>query len=122
MANAGKWHTKLEKDLIIKLGGTPLTKKGYDGKLNGKAVEVRALGNSTRQPKFKIDKRQHDELLKLKGNYIFVDVKKKKHKILSAKKVNKLLDENGHDWLTDYHYGKNWKHEFLWKNQIFKKA
>ena len=120
MANAGKWHTKLEKDIIMKLGGTPLTKKGYDGMLNGKAVEVRALGNSNRQPKFKIDKPQHDELLKLKGNYIFVDVKSKKHKIISAKKVAKLLDENGHDWLTDIHGGKNWKHEFLWKNQVFK--
>lgn len=119
MANAGTWHTKLEKDIIIKLGGKALTKKGYDGILNGKAVEVRA-SKANRFPKFKIDKNQHDELLKLNGNYIFVDVKKDKHKIISAKKVSKLMDENGHDWLSDRHSGKNWKHEFLWKNQIFK--
>ena len=69
MANAGKWHTKLEKDIIIKLGGTPLKKKGYDGMLNGKAVEVRAT-KADKQPRFKIDKPQHDEMMKLKGNYI----------------------------------------------------
>lgn len=118
MANAGKWHTKLEKDIIMRLGGTPLTKKGYDGMLNGKAVEVRAT-KADRTPRFKIDKPQHDQMLKLKGNYIFVDVKAKKHKILSAKKVSKLMDENGHGWLTDNHGGKNWKHEYLWKGQVF---
>ena len=112
MAKGRKWQTKLEKDIIIKRGGKPLTKKGYDGMLNGKAVEVSSLKSPKRQPKFKIDKPQHDEMMKLKGNYIFIDVKANKHKVISAKKVQKLMDENGHDWLNDYHSGKNWQHEY----------
>ena len=115
-----KFHTKKEKSIIEELGGTALTKKGYDGILNGMKVEVR-IYNTGKIPRFKIDKRQHEELVDFGGNYIFVDIPKKQHKIVSAKKVNKLLDENGHGWLTDKHSGKNWKHEYLWRKQVFGK-
>ena len=112
------FHTKVEKSIIEDLGGTPLKKKGYDGILNGKPVEVRTY-KKQRTPRFKIDKGQHDKLLDLNGNYIFVDVPNKRHKIITARKVDKLLDENGHGWLTDKHDGKNWLHEYLWRNQVF---
>ena len=37
------WHTKKEKQIIRKLGGTPEKKYGYDGTIRGKPVEVRAV-------------------------------------------------------------------------------
>jgi len=43
-----RWDTKLEKEVIKRYGGQPLKKYGYDGKIRGKPVEVRAARRDNR--------------------------------------------------------------------------
>ena len=50
------WHTKQERRIVKKKGGTALIKYGYDGKLNGKPVEVRSVRKDSR---YRIQKNTH---------------------------------------------------------------
>lgn len=105
------WHTQEEKKIISEMGGTPLTKYGTDGELNGKPVEVRSIRDK-REKRYRLMKTTHDELLKNDGSYIFVlsgDAK-----IMDAKKVDKILKDKKRNWYKD----RDYPHTFIRINEI----
>lgn len=104
------WHTKLEKRIIRKYKGKPLSKYGYDGTINGKPTEVRAVRKDHR---FRIQKDVHKDLVNKKGSYLFV--KGNKNKKLSAKKVSKLIGKG--KWYKD----RSYPHKFVYSKDIFKR-
>lgn len=91
-------HTKRERYLIKKFGGTPRISYGYDGTINGKPVEVRSARVDKR---FRIQRDVHETLLRRNGFYIFDALGHRPVKI-SAQKVSKKL--NGSRWLKDRKY------------------
>ena len=105
------WHTKKEREIIKKYHGKPLIKYGYDGIIRGKPVEVRAVRKDKR---FRIQKNVHQNLVRKKGSYIFVNSNGHSKKI-TAKTVSKKIG-NG-KWFKDRKY----PHKFLTKDKIFKK-
>ncbi len=104
------WHTRNERRVIRKAGGTPLVKYGYDGLLRGKPIEVREARKDTR---FRIQKNTHRALVRGEGSYIFKAGQKTKR--ISARRVSELLGRGR--W---YHDRKPaYSHKFLRKKQIF---
>ena len=102
------WHTKQEKKVIKKFGGTPLKKYGYDGMIRGKPVEVRAVRKDKR---FRIQQDVHRNLVNKGGSYIFCDGNKTKR--VASKRVSGLLGRS--KWFKDRKY----PHKFLKKGQVF---
>ena len=102
-----KWHTKQERKVIRKYGGTPLIKYGYDGKIRGRPVEVRAVRKDKR---FRIQQNVHRDLVNKRGSYIFCDGSRSKR--VGAKRVSALLS-NG-KWFKDRKY----PHKFLKREQV----
>lgn len=103
------WHTRQERDVIKKHGGTPLIKYGTDGTINGRPVEVRSVRKDDR---YRIQKNVHRSLVKAQGSYIFVD-KRGRSKKVTAKTVSEKL--GGGKWFKDRKY----PHKFLKKKDIF---
>ena len=103
-----KWHTKEEKRIIRQLGGVPLTKYGYDGKLNGQPVEVRSARKDNR---YRIQKDTHQHLVQNEGSYIFVRGSKAKR--VSAKRVSEMIGKG--KWYKDRKY----PHKFARVRQVF---
>jgi len=103
------WHTKQERKVIKEHGGTPLKKYGYDGKINGKPVEVRTVKKDHR---YRIQKNVHRHLIDNDGGYIFVN-KRGKSKRVSAHKVSSILGRG--NWFKDRKY----PHRFLDIDDIF---
>lgn len=102
------WHSREERRVIRKHGGTPLTKYGTDGKLRGKPCEVRSARKDKR---YRIQKNVHENLVNKGGSYIFV--KGGKSKVVSAKRVSKKLGRG--KWYKDRKY----PHKFLPVNRVF---
>ena len=102
------WHTSQEKKIIRKYGGKPLKKYGYDGKIRGKPVEVRAVRKDKR---FRIQKNVHENLVKGDGSYIFCAGKSTKR--VGAKRVSRLLGRG--KWFKD----RGYPHKFVKKGDIF---
>jgi len=103
-----RWDTKLEKEVIKRYGGQPLKKYGYDGKIRGKPVEVRA---ARRDNRFRIQKNVHRHLVANGGSYIFCANGKSKK--VPAKEVSQKIGRG--KWFKDRKY----PHKFLNKKQIF---
>lgn len=103
-----KWHTRQEKKVIKKHGGTPKRKYGTDGTLRGRPVEVRSVRKDKR---FRIQKNVHNALVKRGGSYIFV--KNGKSKRVSAKAVSRKLGPG--KWYKDRKY----PHRFLKVKDVF---
>ena len=103
------WHTDKERKLIKKFGGTPLIKYGFDGKINGKPVEVRCCRKDKR---FRIQKNVHEVLLKKRGYYIF-DAPGHRPVRMTAYKVDKLL--SGKKWFKD----RTYPHKFIRIHQVW---
>lgn len=81
------WHTKKEIRLVKKFGGIHRRHYGVDGMNGRKPVEVRCQRKDNR---FRLQKNIHKQLIKQKGHYIF-DSPGKKPKMVSAKKVSKMI-------------------------------
>ena len=107
-----EWHTKQEKRIIERYGGTHLSKSGYDGKIGRKLVEVRSVRKDNR---FRIQQDVHRVLVRNKGYYIFVN-KHGRSKKVPAVRVSKLIGVG--KWFED----RNYPHKFLKVNQVFKKV
>ena len=103
------WHTRLERKIIKKYGGEPLIKYGYDGLINNKPVEVRAVKKDDR---FRIQKNVHKELIRKKGGYIFINENGESRR-RSAKDVSRKL--GGGKWYKDRKY----PHKFLDVDEVF---
>lgn len=103
------WHTRQERRIIKKHGGTPLIKYGYDGKVNGKPVEVRSVSKDHR---YRIQQDVHKTLIKKNGSYIFVNSCGSSKKV-SATKVSKLLGRG--KWFKD----RTYPHKFLNVGEVF---
>lgn len=105
-----RWdHTTEERRVIRKYGGTPLHKYGYDGRINGRPVEVRSTRKDDR---YRIQKDVHRYLVSHRGCYIFV--RNGRTKKVSASKVSKLM--HGKHWYKDRKY----PHKFVTEKQIFR--
>lgn len=105
-----RWQPKSEKTIINKLNGKHKpTKNSFDGKIKGKPVEVKEVRKDYR---FRINKDNHNYLVRNNGQYIFRC--RGKNKILSAKKVSGLIRSG--NWYKDRKY----PHKFINKNKIFK--
>jgi len=102
------WHTKQEREVIKRYGGRPLVKYGYDGRINGRPVEVRSARKDHR---YRIQRNVHQDLVRKSGSYIFC--KAGKTKKVPAAKVSKMLP--GGKWYKDRHY----PHKFLKVNEVF---
>lgn len=85
-----------------------MVKYGYDGKINGKPVEVRSCRKDDR---FRIQKNVHKTLIKQHGQYIFVDNGKTVK--VPAKDVSEMIGNGA--WFKDRKY----PHKFLKKNEVF---
>ena len=101
------WHTRQERRVIKKHGGTPLIKYGYDGLIRNRPVEVRAVQKDNR---FRIQKNVHKNLVRQNGSYIFCD--KKSSKRVSAKQVSELIGRGR--WYKD----RNYPHKFLKTKEV----
>ncbi len=97
------WHTLQERRIIKKHGGKDLVKYGYDGKINGRPVEVRSVKKDNR---YRIQKNVHQTLVANGGSYIFVNRNGESKKV-SAKQVSKKLGRGR--WFKDRRY----PHRFL---------
>ena len=102
------WHTKQERKVIKKYGGKALVKYGYDGKIKGRPVEVRAAKKDNR---YRIQKNVHQNLVRKKGSYIFQ--KGKRSKRISASMVSKKLGKG--KWYKD----RTYPHKFLKVKDVF---
>lgn len=111
MKKYATWHTRVEKRVIRQNGGVPLQKYGYDGRLNGRPVEVRAVRRDNR---YRIQKNVHAQLVRQKGCYIFVD-KRGQQKRVSAKDLSKKMGRG--NWFKDRQY----PHRFVTTKQVFSK-
>jgi len=105
------WHTRHEKEAIKKVGGKPLKKYGYDGKVRGRPVEVR---EARKDKRFQINRKTHRAMIRGKGTYIFK--KGRKTVKVPAKKVSKMIGSG--KWFYDR--GINY-HKFVKVDQIFKR-
>ena len=103
-------HTRQERRVIKKRGGKALVKYGYDGKINGKPVEVRSCKKDKR---YRIQKNTHKELIRKKGSYIFVNPVGKTKKV-SASRVSKMIGRK--KWYKD----RDYPHKFVKKKQVFR--
>ena len=103
-----KWHTRQERRMIRKYGGTPMQKYGYDGMINGKPVEVRSVRTDDR---YRIQKDVHNDLIANNGSYIFVDNGQSKR--MSARKVSQKIGRG--KWYKD----RTYPHKFLKVNEVF---
>src|SRR3972149_4795075 len=97
------WHTLQEKRMIRRYGGNPLQKYGYDGLINGRPVEVRAVRKDNR---FRIQQNVHQVLVSRDGSYIFVNGAGNSKRV-PAKKVSRQLGRG--KWYRDRRY----PHKFL---------
>ena len=104
-----KWHKRKEINVIKRYGGKPLRKIGYDGRLHGKAVEVKAARKDNR---FRIGKKTHLHLVRKKGSYIFCGNGRTKR--VSASRVTKLMPKG--EWYKDRKY----PHKFVTKKDIWR--
>lgn len=104
------WHTRIEKKAIKKFGGKPLEKYGFDGKIRGRPVEVRAVRKDDR---FRIQRNVHKLLVAERGSYIFVDDDGSSKRI-PAKEVSEMIGRK--KWFED----RSYPHKFISKKQIFK--
>ena len=105
-----KWHTREERDIIKKAGGTPLSQYGTDGVLNGKPVEVRSI-RSKKETRYRLMKSTHTELLKKGGCYIFALRGKTIKK--SAAAVDKIIKKR--NWYKD----RDYPHTFIYIKEVF---
>ena len=103
-----KWHTRQEKRIIEKFGGTPLKKFGTDGLIRGRPVEVRSCRKDSR---YRIQQNTHKELIAKGGSYIFCAGNKTKR--LPAKAVSGMLSKGR--WFKD----RSYPHKFVKKDQVF---
>lgn len=104
------WHTKQERRLIKKRGGTPRVSYGYDGRHNGRPVEVRSQRKDNR---FRIQKNVHQQLVRNNGYYIFASPGHPSKRV-SARRVSKMMPRG--KWYKDRKY----PHKFVTKNDVWR--
>ena len=102
------WHTREERRVIRRRGGTPRVSYGFDGYLFGHPCEVRSHRKDER---YRIQQDVHQVLVARRGNYIFVD--NGRTKVIPARKVSKQLGRG--KWFKD----RNYPHKFLSVNDVF---
>jgi len=80
------WHTRAEINAIKKYGGRYLLQNGFDGIVNGRPVEVRAIRDK-KETRFRLQRNVHNDLLRGGGSYIFIDARngRKKYRRVSAR-------------------------------------
>ena len=104
-----RWdHTAQERAIILRYGGTPLRRYGYDGLLRGRPVEVRS---ARRDDRFRIQENVHRTLVRRRGSYIFLNDGRSRR--LPAAEVSRLLGRG--PWFRDRRY----PHRFLRARQVF---
>lgn len=104
------WHTRMEKNLIRRFGGTPKQKYGTDGTIDGDPVEVRL---AKKEDRFRLNHDTHQKLVQNDGTYIFDDVADNlPPREVEADTVDRML---GADWHSD----RGYEHQFIQVDSIF---
>ena len=105
-----KWRARSEKRLIRKYGGRhdPDRNKG-DGYIRDRVVEVKEVRKDSR---FRINKDNHEYMVRNNGAYIFADGNGHDRKV-SAKQVSGIIGRG--KWFKD----RSYPHKFVKRNEIF---
>lgn len=106
------WHTRQEKRIISRRGGTPLKQYGVDGVIRNKPVEIRSI-QSPIENRYRIMQSTHKELIRRKGFYIFV--LRGREKKVSAKRISQILKMKKRNWYHD----RNYPHTFIYVKEVF---
>lgn len=108
---ADSWHTRAEKRLIERFGGTWERGYGPDGEIDGRPVEVRVARDGDR---FRIQEDVHRELVDERGSYIFDDVNDGlPPRRVPATEVSDILGPG--NWFDD----RDYPHRFVDVDDIF---
>jgi len=105
------WFLKVQQSVVRNAGGTPnLRSKGADGTdWLGRPVEVKSIKQDSR---FRINQRDHKQMVREGGTYVFVNAKTGQRTTLTAAQVSATLGRGG--WYQD----RTYSHRFITRQQV----
>lgn len=115
---SGSKYINVERAAVRSIGGTPhKILNGPDGYTKGfiqRPIEVKYASKDFR---YRVGKRDHEEMLKRNGIYIFINDRGEQRK-MTAQQANSLLAYN---WLSDLRSnGQNYLHSFIMVSDVFR--
>lgn len=108
----------IERSAVRSIGGTPNTRlNGPDGHTNGFVQHPIEIKEATIDHRYRISKKNHEQMLRQQGIYIFV-APNGARKQMSAQQANSLIKYN---WLSDQRKtrGTDYLHSFIMVSDVF---